>query len=241
MDSEPVIGKKWHARAARRAACSALLAMTWLAHSAATSPPPAQRKVVLSNGVLEAQWLVENGTLLGGTLKDLRSGTEIPLPAEPFALTLKGGTVLKASGLKLVGEPRTEPLAVVPGASRAAERIAGKALVAHMEDGEGHLAVTWWALLREGGAYLRQEVTLEARGADVPVTSIRLIDTHLPNAAVVGAVKGSPVVSEPWFLAFEHPLSDSRASGGRVICRLTRALPLKAGQRVTYSSVIGAA
>jgi hypothetical protein len=43
------------------------------------------------------------------------------------------------------------------------------------------------------------------------------------------------------FLGFEHPLSQSRVTAGRATAWVDRDLPLRAGQEVTYSSVVGVA
>jgi hypothetical protein len=221
------------------AACAALMIVSSTSNSAEGGVRKPE-DVVLANAAVEAKWRVADGSLYGLSVKDLHTGATLQLPAELFTLVLKGGTVVKSSDLKLVDGPSAKTIPAETKASRAAERLPAKVLEATLEEASGHLSVTWRAVLRGSTAYLRQEVTLEAKGADVPVTSIRLIDEDLAGASVVGSVKGSPVVAGPWFLAFEHPLADNRAAGGRVSCRLTRELPLKAGQRVTYSSVVGA-
>jgi hypothetical protein len=233
------IARKKPAMKAAAFAVLVVLAGLWIAGLQLRADPPAGP--VLANGILEARWHAEDGKLQGGTLKDLRSGAILKLPAELFTLILKDGTVLRASDLNLKGKPGMEALEADPKASKAALRMPGKALVATLEDGPARLAVTWRALLRDGASYLRQEVTLEARGADAPIASIRLIAMNIPGAEVSGTVRGSPVTAGPWFLAFEHPLADNRAAGGRVLCRLNRELPVKAGQHVTYASVVGAA
>src|SRR5207245_1333778 len=67
------------------------------------------------------------------------------------------------------------------------------------------------------------------------------INVSASGAKIVGSVKGSPVISGTAFLGFEHPLSQCATEGDRIRCSLKRALPLRAGQSVTYSSVIGVA
>jgi hypothetical protein len=57
----------------------------------------------------------------------------------------------------------------------------------------------------------------------------------------VGTVKGSPVVGDQFFAGIEDPLSTCAVAGDRARCWIERELPLKAGQSVTYSSVIGVA
>ena len=73
------------------------------------------------------------------------------------------------------------------------------------------------------------------------ISEARLIDWSLANAHVVGATKGSPVVTDGIFTGFEHPLSRCVVGGNRARCVLERTLPLQPGAPVTYSSVIGVA
>ena len=97
-------------------------------------------------------------------------------------------------------------------------------------------------MLLEGSHYIRQIVTIAAAGEkDVPISRVQLIDLALPGAHVVGSVDGSPIVAGNLFVGFEHPLSQSKVRGDRATAWIDRELPLRAGQTVTYSSVIGVA
>ena len=70
----------------------------------------------------------------------------------------------------------------------------------------------------------------------------RLLDFDDPDAHVAGIVKGSPIVDGAMFFGFEHPLSWAKLDRRASVCRrITRQLPLRAGQSVTYSSVVGVA
>ena len=75
----------------------------------------------------------------------------------------------------------------------------------------------------------------------MPIERVQLIDANLPDARVVGSVSGSPIVAGNWFLGFEHPMSHSKVTNGRATAWIDRKLPLRAGQSVTYSAVIGVA
>jgi hypothetical protein len=97
----------------------------------------------------------------------------------------------------------------------------------------------WCVIVLPGTGYLRQELTISAEQRDLPVAEVRMLEFADPSARVAGTVKGSPVVSGEMFFGFEHPLSTSSVTGGRVVASLFRDLPLKAGQNVRYSSVIG--
>jgi hypothetical protein len=157
----------------------------------------------------------------------------------PFVLLLGDGTVLPASGMKMVAKPKIVELVADPAASRLAERIPGRAVVVEFGDEQDRLQVTWRVILRNGSNYVRQEIVVTAKSADVPVREVRLVDWRLTPAHVEGTVKGSPIVSGAIFTGFEDPLSSCAVAGGRARCWLDRELPLKSGQAVTYSSVVG--
>src|SRR5439155_3863102 len=126
-------------------------------------------------------------------------------------------------------------------ASRLAERFPGQRLTAVLEDQQRRVRATWRAELRDGSRYLRQEVTLQALGAPLPVTELALVDLRAPagGAQLTGTVRGSPVTIGRWFVGFEHPLSESTVDGDHVRCVLTRELPLRPESPFTVSSVIG--
>jgi hypothetical protein len=123
---------------------------------------------------------------------------------------------------------------------KGANRLPGRELRVELADPSSKILVVWRAILLEGTSYIRQEITIRAPHDSFAFTQIGLIDMVVPGAIVSGSVKGSPVTAGTWFLGFEHPLSDCRVRGDRAICWLSRELPLQAGRRVTYSSVIGA-
>ncbi|HEY6808399.1 MAG TPA: hypothetical protein VI160_06390, partial [Gemmatimonadales bacterium] len=165
-------------------------------------------------------------------------GRTLTLPAEAFVLAFQDGTSLKASQLR-AGDPVRTQLDAASDASRASDRVPGAQITLDLTDPAGHLAATWRAILRDGSHYIRQEITLNAQGADLPVKEIRLLELALPGAQVAGSVKGSPITAGTWFLGFEHPLSDSAVADGAARAFLTRELPLRSGAAFTCSSVIG--
>ncbi len=195
--------------------------------------------ITFSNTVLTATWSVQGGRFEGRELTDRLSGKQTPLPLCPFSLVLKEHGVVKASEMKLVGAPSIEALKADPGASRLADRSAGQQILLKLEDASGDVAITWRGILRDGSNYIRQEVAIQAKSRDLPIAEVRLIDGTMPGAQIVGVVKGSPVVAGNVFAGFGHPLAEVKLNSDRVIYRIRRELPLKAGQTVTYSSVIG--
>jgi hypothetical protein len=161
---------------------------------------------------------------------------------EPFRILLKDGVILDAGNLQVVGEPKTTTMQAEPNASRTAARIQGEEVELRLENPDHSLHVDWSVVLLDGSNYIRQVVTIAAAGEkDVPISRVELIDVNLPGAHVVGSVKGSPIVAGNLFLGFEHPLSESKVTADRAAAWIERELPLRAGQAVTYSSVIGVA
>ncbi|HEY6050071.1 MAG TPA: enterotoxin, partial [Thermoanaerobaculia bacterium] len=133
-----------------------------------------------------------------------------------------------------------ESLHADPGAARSSERAPGRQVVAELADAAGRFRATWRAILRDGSRYVRAEVELASAGAPVAIAEIHLLDLELPQAAVVGSVRGSPIVGGGWFAGFEHPLAQARVEGRRARAWLHRELPLRPGAPLVCSAVIGA-
>jgi hypothetical protein len=196
-------------------------------------------KLRLSNSAIEAEWRFQEDGLVANTLTDRLTNRTISLATNAFVVSLRDGTVLKSSEMHVLGRPRTEKLDPDPNASQLAARFGGWQIEVNLSDPGKRLQVAWRAILRDGSAYVRQEVTLSAIGKDLPISSVRLVDVTIPGVRVYGAVKGSPIVAGNLFFGFEHPLSESRASDDRAIAQIWRELPLRTAQSVTYSSVVG--
>jgi hypothetical protein len=168
----------------------------------------------------------------------LRNVTYAPAPAV-FVLSLADGTRVASDAMRVVSGPHAERLAPRPNATRLVERSAGWQVSVTLRDADGRVEATWRGVLRDGSRYVRQEVTFNALREALPVREIVLVDIAMPHAAVVGTVKGSPVVAGGTFTAFEHPLSTSAVDGDRVQGSLARVLPLRPGAPFAVSSVTG--
>jgi len=217
-----------------------LLAQT----SQETNPGAAQAAihagiVSLSNHRIAARWSVANGKFAGLSLQ-LDRNHSVPLPPDAFILIANGGASVRASEMNLVGGPQVVTLNPEPKAVRAAARLPGESIVLRLEDTQKRLRVTWRAVLRDDSNYLREEVSIAPNGNDQPIQEVRLFDSELADARVMGVVKGSPVVAGNLFLGFEHPLARCDV-GNRVVCSIKRELPVKNGQTVRYSLVLGVA
>jgi hypothetical protein len=196
-------------------------------------------KLRLSNKAIEVDWRFQENGLVANSLTDRLTNRTVSLSSNAFVVTLQDGEILKSSEMRVTAPPRMEKLTPDPNASQLAARFGGWQIEVSLSDSANRLQVVWRAILRDGSSYVRQEVKLNAIGKDVLISNVRLVDLTVPGVRVCGAVKGSPIVAGNLFFGFEHPLSESRASGDRAFAEIGRELPLRAGQTVTYSSVIG--
>jgi len=229
--------------------CLLLLAFLASALAGARAHPAVQAEsegdiLTLSNEAIAANWSIGNGSLRWHGLSNRFTGVTLTLDNSAFELVPREGPVLYSSDLKMIGAPLLEDIPLSPDSSRAADHLPGRQIRIELEDPSTKSRITWRVTLHDGANYIRQEVTLRAGQQPLPLTQIGLIDATVPGAAVSGQVKGSPVtagteLSPTWFFAFEHPLSDCRVRGDRVSCWLSRELPLRPEQSVTYSSVFG--
>ncbi len=197
-------------------------------------------RVGLENQVIGAKWSLRGGNVTGLVVTDRLHGTELEIDA-PFAILLTDGVIYDAARMESAKQPMMHELTPRPGASRMADRLKGDEFDLAMDSDDHSLHVVWSLVLLDGSSYLRQILTITAVGQDVPISRVELIDLHLPRTQVSGSVAGSPIIAGNLFLGFEHPLSQSRVTNNRATAWMDRDLPLRAGQSITYSSVIGVA
>ena len=194
---------------------------------------------VLSNGVVKVRWSVTGGHLRPEELIDLKSGHHLPLGKSDFSIALQGGTTLSSADMVLAGAPTISRLKRVPKAPKLTDQLGGKELTAELKDADGKATVKLHAVLRDGSRYLREEISINALGNDLPVSKINMIDLALPGASVAGSATGSPLVSMDAYASTEDPLSTSWVEGSHAQSWLVRKLPIRAGQHLDVSSVIG--
>jgi hypothetical protein len=196
-------------------------------------------QISLGNSFLAAQWQISPDGLQLTQVKDLRNGQTIAGPKPAFSLALADGSQMFSSAMRLLGAPKIEELAADSRAARLSERLPGRTVTASFEDVHQRLRVVWRAVLRDGSNYIRQEVQFSSLKDSLPIAEVTMLDLDVDGAEVVGNVKGSPVVSGTWFFGFEYPLSQSAVEGSRLLCSVSRQLPLVHGRDASYSSVIG--
>lgn len=185
-------------------------------------------------------WQVKDGKLTGVVVTDRLHQRKLEIEA-PFAIELKDGVRYDARNLVVSGPPTQTRVRREAKASRLADRIDGQQFDLPLETQDHSLRAVWSVTLRDGASYLRQTLTVTAVDRDIPIKRITLIDLALNDALVRGSVTGSPIVAGDWFLGLENPLSQSDAKDGHAAAWVDRNLPLRAGQSITYSAVIGVA
>ena len=194
--------------------------------------------ITVKNDLLTVTWSTAENKFRGVSFASASTNTSFSLPQNAFALLFADGRTLTASSMRIAESPRVEDLQPNPQASSLEEHSPGKKVTVRLEDPSTKLIVLWSALLHEGDNYVRQEISV-SYPADAPIRQVQLFDFKLPAAQLIGTVKGSPVTAGNVFLGFEHPLSVCTAHQEQVRCSIERELPLKAGQTLQYSSVIG--
>lgn len=192
----------------------------------------------VSNAVVAAQWSISGGHLGALGITDKRHNASVEM-REPFALLLSDGMLYTPANLHADGQPEFRKLVPNPDSARESDHLSGEEFTLPLASDDGNLHLNWSVVLRDGSNYIRQVLTIAAVHQDVPIAEVRLIDASLPGARVVGSVKGSPIVAGDFFLGFEDPLSQSHVVKDRMTAGIDRVLPLRAGQSVTYSSVVG--
>jgi hypothetical protein len=123
---------------------------------------------------------------------------------------------------------------------RLASHLSGQAVKMSVTDRSTGASVQTRVVMLDHTNYVRLEITISAKSKDVDLSSINFYGLNLPGAQVVGTVPGSPISNGQFFLGLEHPMSKSEVKNGLATCSIQRKLPLRKGQSVTYSAVIGA-
>jgi hypothetical protein len=181
----------------------------------------------------------KGGHLLPGSLQDKKTGQIVKLGTDLFSLVLTNGDVLHSGQFKLSAPPRIVPLPVNTNASRFAERLPGKEIVADLASADGNLQVTWHAILRDGSRYLREQVVFTAGKSALPLKGVGMLEMPNVTARATGTVDGCPVADKTTFFGLEHPLSINRAEVGYVRCFLPRGAAIEPGQSFGCSLVAG--
>ncbi len=193
----------------------------------------------MQNHAVSVRWPETPGGV-GLTVTNRLDNIELSL-ATPFSILMQDGSIYNDSNLRPTGPIAIHKLVPRPNAARAADRLLGEQFDLPLANADGTLRVNWSVILLDGSKYVRQAITITAARKDAPISRVELIDSLASGAAVSGSVQGSPIVAGNFFLGLEHPMAKSKVTNGRATAWMERDLPLRAGQSITYSSVIGVA
>lgn len=195
--------------------------------------------ITISNDFLTAKWEVVKGVLYPHSLKNNYTGASLILP-EAFTLEMEDGSILRPSEMIMERPPARYEITPNPASPKLSDQLGGELISIPLVNSDKTIRVVWQIILHRGSHYLRQQITISAIAQDAQIHHVVLIDASIEGAEISGTVKGCPITTPQGFYAFEHPLTEQRLElGGNVSSYLLRKLPLKAGQSVTYSSVVG--
>ncbi len=216
-----------------------LVALVGMATVAGARAPKAGEELTFTGKGIAVQAVATERSFDG--LQVLAAGSQDAVKmAEVFRVRFTDGTTASSATLRVLGKPAVAQVKANPGARVAAERVAGQRMCADFVDGQRGGSYHWCLVMRTGAQYFRETVTIEAGKEDLPIAEVRLLDFMDAGARVSGTVKGSPITDGGMFFGFEHPLSAAAVTENHATAWITRVLPLKAGQSVSYSAVVGA-
>ncbi len=213
------------------------VAIAFLAIAGVPSMAAQMHEVQTEN--LRVSVAAHNGRFDGISVKDGISRRSIAIK-EAFVLVLKNKTELRSTEMKVT--PIADASSVVDP-HQALRRVRDKAAATNycwqFTSIEQSASVAWCLTARQGTGYVRELLRISAGSTDLQIAEVRLLQFADADAQVEGSVQGSPIVDANMFFGVEHPLSVSAVDNDIVKASLLRDLPLRAGQSITYSAVIG--
>jgi hypothetical protein len=192
--------------------------------------------ITLGNDAIVLGW-----STVGGHLRPtmLTGSAPIVLTGEPFELQMADGSLVKGSELVATGPAVVRPAVVRPESPKLSDHLAGQTITLVLEDAAHTLRVTWTAVGRDGGNYVREDVSVQPLVATVPLRKIVLFDGPLPTPTLSGPEKGPVVVAGNVFVGIEHPIAHATIKDDVVRCDVDRAIDLSTGQVAEASAVFG--
>lgn len=197
------------------------------------------RSIRVGNEGLSLRWTRGSNGIGISVVSDARAKDEIAFHGEVFQIVMADGQRHAASALVPESDPVVGELRPDQRAARLAARIPGQEVKLPLRSPDGDIGVLWRAMIHDGANYIRQEIEVTARGGDRVIGDILWMDEAVPGARRIGRVDGSPIVADNFFFGCEDP--HAVAGDGKIAFRLSRNAPLKVGERLAQSLVIGVA
>ena len=192
-------------------------------------------KYILSNNLLKAEYILENGNLKfnGSEALQLANGSEL------FTITRADSTIVKSSEMTMTA-PQLIPLKGDKEAVKKSEQYDGYKLTAEFK--YNNLTIEWSAVLRDNSHYLRTEMKISAKEDTEMINIVPMEYTLTDNADAVivnGVVRGAPLTSSKIFAGIETPLGINSVEGNTIKGLWSRATTLKAGNTWSIGAVVG--
>ena len=192
-------------------------------------------KYILSNNLLKAEYLLENGNLKfnGSDALQLTPTNDL------FYITLGDSSIVKSSEMTMSGA-KIEQLKGCEKAIKKAEQYDGYKLTAEFK--YNNLTIDWSAVLRDNSHYLRTEMKISAKEDTEMINIVPMEYTLTDNADAVivnGVVRGAPLTSSKIFAGIETPLGINSVEGNTIKGLWSRATTLKAGNTWSIGAVVG--
>jgi hypothetical protein len=206
---------------------------------ALATPAMVAQSYTVHPGRLRARVAVREGRFEGLLINDAVSGRILSMK-EAFVVVMKDRSELRSREMQVT--PISGPSSVADPhltLRRTGDKVATTTACWQFTSSTTSASFAWCLNARPGSDYVRELLRISAGNTDLPIAEVRLLQFPDPTAKVDGSVKGSPVVDGNMFFGFEHPLSMNTVDGGMVRASLFRDLPLRAGQSITYSAVVG--
>ncbi|MBQ7819410.1 MAG: hypothetical protein IJ341_06890 [Bacteroidales bacterium] len=192
-------------------------------------------KYILSNNLLKAEYLLENGNLKfnGSNALQLAPANDL------FYITLGDSTIVKSSEMTMSGA-KIEQLKGCEKAIKKVEQYDGYKLTAEFK--YNNLTIDWSAVLRDNSHYLRTEMKISAKEDTEMINIVPMEYTLTDNADAVivnGEVRGAPLTSSKIFAGIETPLGINSVEGSTIKGLWSRATTLKTGDTWSIGAVVG--
>lgn len=189
-----------------------LIAITTSLSSAIDFPAqikPGKAKLIesseLSNNILSLNISLEKDSVL---FKDKITGkTTSAQLGDFFEITLADGTILNPAAMQIsyVFSTDSELFSDNRSSLQPHQIPQLSTLQFSLLSRDKSIEVTWNILLRDDSNYLRHELVIKPITKEITVTSITFNKFTVDQAQTIGTVKGSPIVSDTMFFAYEHP------------------------------------
>ena len=204
------------------------------------SATASEKIMTLGNEVIALKFKVSGEKLYPVTLLNKHSSSSLSMEGLEFFRLIVNGKELKCSDFSISSGPLINNIEANSLLLKKSAHNEGKSFSAILNSPDGNIQADWSVFLNDSSNYIKQKITFKCLKSAVLVSEYELVEIGSDLLHNSGTVDGSPAVSEDFFFAFEHPMSQNRYINHKVQCFLKRSLALNPCSPVAYSSVYGA-